>query len=74
MSRAEPVRPLEQHVFLKVREAELVGLLVAHARPHDHVDGHDVTSAVILDDEAQAIGQHLVHDRIAHSSSRDRWS
>ena len=59
----EPIRPFEQHMFLEVREAELIGLLVADAGADDQVDGHHVTGPVVLDDEPQSVGQHLAHGR-----------
>src|SRR5262249_24938732 len=57
------VGALEQHVLLEVRVAELVRTLVADAHADVHVDGDDVRCAVILNDQPQAVGQHLANRR-----------
>jgi len=46
-------------VLLEVGEAELVRRLVAAADPDEQKEGHDVGRAVFLDDQAQAVPEHL---------------
>src|SRR5262249_48653611 len=63
VTRSPLVRALEQHVLLEVRVAELVRALVADPDAHVEVDRDDVSGAVILHDQPEAVGQDLAHRR-----------
>src|SRR5262249_48641059 len=66
------VRALEEHVLLKVRVAELVRLLVAHAHRDPEVDGDDVGGAVLLVDEAEPVRQDRARGRWELAAGRRR--